>query len=113
MYGNTAIGFTCQSTLNGYLFFSGNMNSAFCYKTGYGVCPIFKHGLKTDMNNYRPISILPYLSKLFEKVMYTRLYNYINKLEILHPDQHGFQPNHSTAMSVLNTYGKLNFISLR
>src|SRR6218665_2863689 len=60
------------------------------------------------MNNYRPISNLPYFSKLFEKVMYTRLYDYINKLEILYPDQHGFQPNHSTAMSLLNTYDKIS-----
>src|SRR6218665_2240395 len=57
------------------------------------VCLIFKHGLKTDMNNYRPISILPYFSKLFEKVVYTRLYDNIYKLEILYPDQDGFQPN--------------------
>jgi len=60
------------------------------------------------MNNYRLISILPYFSKLFEKVMYTRLYDYIYKLEILYPDQHGFQPNHSTAMSLLNTYDKIS-----
>src|SRR6218665_62140 len=74
------------------------------------VCPIFKHGLKTYLNNYRPISILPYLSKLFEKVIYTRLYDYINKLEILYPDQHGFQPNHSNTMSLLNTYDEISLV---
>src|SRR6218665_1614483 len=72
------------------------------------VSSIFKHGLKTDMNNYRPISILPYFSKLFEKVMHTRLYDCTNKLGILYPHQHGFQPNHSTAMSLLNTHDKIS-----
>src|SRR6218665_3284552 len=66
------------------------------------------HNQLHKMNNYRPISILPYFSKLFEKVMYTRLYDYIYKLEILYPNQHGFQPNHSTAMSLLNTYDKIS-----
>jgi len=40
--------------------------------------------------------------------MYTRLYDYINQLGILYLDQHGFQPNHSTAMSLLNTYDKIS-----
>src|SRR6218665_3394362 len=40
--------------------------------------------------------------------MYTRLYDYVNELEILYPDQHGFQPHHSTAMSLLNTYDKIS-----
>jgi len=60
------------------------------------------------MNNYRPISILPYFSKLFHKIMYTRLYDYISKLGILYPDQHGFQPNHSTDMPLLNIYDKIS-----
>ena len=70
--------------------------------------PIFKNGAKTEMSNYRPISIISYFSKLFEKVMYVRLYDYINKMGILYPDQHGFQVNHSTAMSLLNIHDKIS-----
>ena len=71
------------------------------------VTPIFKQGNKEDLTNYRPISILPYFSKLLEKVMYQRLYNYISKTNILHPLQHGFRPGHSTSMPLINIQDKI------
>jgi exonuclease III len=71
------------------------------------VTPIFKQGNKTDPTNYRPISILPYFSKLLEKVMYHRLYDYIVKRNILYPFQHGFRSGHSTVMSLLNIQDKV------
>ena len=37
------------------------------------ITPIFKNGLKTNPSNYRPISSLPYISKIFERCMTTRL----------------------------------------
>lgn len=40
------------------------------------VSPIFKDGLKTDPNNYRPVSALPVVSKLIERVVSDQLYNY-------------------------------------
>src|SRR6218665_1632151 len=43
------------------------------------VIPIYKQGHKDDVSNYRPISILPYFSKILEKTMYNRLYSYIEK----------------------------------
>ena len=36
-----------------------------------------------SVTNYRPISILPYFSKFFEKILYARLYNYINNLNVI------------------------------
>src|SRR6218665_1820734 len=66
------------------------------------VIPIYKQGHKDDVSNYRPISILPYFSKILEKLMYNRLYSYIEKLNILSPFQHGFRHGHSTAMSLIN-----------
>src|SRR6218665_282643 len=66
------------------------------------VLPIHKQGSKYVVINYRPISILNYFSKLFGKVMYVRLFDYIDKRSILCPSQHGFQPGHSTLMSLLN-----------
>ena len=40
------------------------------------VIPIYKKGSKTDPNNYRPISILSNLNKIFEKLLHSRLYKY-------------------------------------
>ena len=43
------------------------------------VIPIFKNGDKQDISNYRPISILSFFSKIFEKTMYNHLINFIDK----------------------------------
>ena len=72
------------------------------------VIPIFKQGNKSDPCNYRPISVLPYFSKLFEKAMYNRLYDYVTKKKLLYINQHGFQAGHSTAMSLLNIQDKIS-----
>ena len=40
------------------------------------VTPIFKNGSKCDLNNYRPISVIPAVAKIFEKIIYDQLYNY-------------------------------------
>lgn len=47
------------------------------------ITPIFKQGDREDIANYRPISILPYFSKLLEEAMYQHLYNYVSKMDIL------------------------------
>ena len=47
------------------------------------IIPIYKSGDKNDINNYRPISILPTLSKVFEKVVHKRLSGYLDKHNIL------------------------------
>ena len=47
------------------------------------VVPIFKAGDKKSVKNYRPISVLPFISKLFERMMYKRLFSFINKMKIL------------------------------
>ena len=37
-----------------------------------------KKGVKSDLNNYRPISVIPVVSKVFEKIVYDQLYQYLN-----------------------------------
>ena len=66
------------------------------------VVPIFKKGSRDNVSNYRPISILPIFSKLFEKAMLIRLNDYVTKSKILFPSQHGFQSGHSTYMPLLS-----------
>ena len=60
------------------------------------VIPIFKKGATTSINNYRPISILSSINKIFEKILYNRLIKYIDKFQILYKYQYGFRKNHST-----------------
>src|SRR5688572_17403458 len=72
------------------------------------VVPIYKKGERDDVTNYRPISILPYLSKFYEKLMYNRLYNFVEKSGIIFNTQHGFQPGQSPFMSLLGMQDKIS-----
>ncbi len=62
--------------------------------------PIFKSGDAGDYKNYRPISLLPALSKIFEKLMLCRLNTFLSKHHILHESQHGFCTKHSTCTAI-------------
>ena len=55
------------------------------------VIPIFKAGDPNQLGNYRPISILPIFSKIFEKIVFKQLYNFLNKFNLLHSAQFGFR----------------------
>lgn len=57
------------------------------------VIPIHKNGVKTDPNNYRPISLLNCLSKVFERALYNRMLDFISQEKILSPSQFGFRKN--------------------
>ena len=65
------------------------------------VNPIFKAGSKDDVNNYRPISILPTLSKIIEKWIQIKLMSYLNKHTLLRENQSGFRKNHSTESALI------------
>ena len=58
--------------------------------------PIYKKGCKTDPQNYRPISLLPLISKIFEKIIHDQTQNYLSKNKILYKFQSGFRSNYST-----------------
>ena len=53
--------------------------------------PIFKKDNPHEIRNYRPISLLPSISKIFEKIVYNRLYEFINKHNLLTSNQYGFR----------------------
>ena len=61
-----------------------------------------KKNSKQNIDNYRPVSILPVLSKLLERVMYNRVYDFLAKYDILINEQFGFRKSHSTSHGVLN-----------
>ena len=71
------------------------------------VIPLHKGGSKSDINNYRPISILSLLSKIFERIVYNQLYSFLEKYKILSPNQYGFRKNRSTIQAVID---QLEFI---
>ena len=59
------------------------------------VVPIFKKGDPQVLSNYRPISLLPIFSKIYEKLMHKRIYVFLKEKKILYPLQFGFQENNS------------------
>ena len=64
------------------------------------IIPIYKSKNKELLNNYRPISLLPTVSKLLEKIVHKRLYNFINTHAAFYPSQYGFRKKHSTIHAV-------------
>ena len=67
------------------------------------VSPIFENGSKSDLNNYRPISVIPTVAKIFEKIIYDQLYQYLNEIGLLKSGQSGFRSLHSTLTALLET----------
>ena len=63
------------------------------------VKPLYKKGDNFCLNNYRPISLLPTISKIFERVMFTQLYSYLNANSLLSEQQYGFRSQHSTELA--------------
>ena len=59
------------------------------------VVPIHKGGSKLDIQNYRPISLLSAFSKIYEKVMYGRIYDFLSKNNVLFENQFGFRKGRS------------------
>ena len=65
------------------------------------VVPIHKGGTKSDVANYRPISLLSTFSKIYEKLMHTRLIGYFDSNNLLYDAQFGFRPGRSCEHALL------------
>ena len=65
------------------------------------VTPIFKKGTKSDPGNYRPISVIPVVAKIFERLVHNQLYGYLLEHNILSNCQSGFRTRHSTETALL------------
>ena len=66
------------------------------------VIPIFKSGANYDLSNYRPISLLSVISKVFEKLISIRVMSFIEKHLILSPTRNGLIPESSTEFAILD-----------
>ncbi|RWR98727.1 hypothetical protein B4U79_11401, partial [Dinothrombium tinctorium] len=66
------------------------------------VIPVYKKGDKSDCNNYRPISILPTCSKVFESIIYDQISDFIIQNNVIPKFQHGFSKNKSTFTNLLD-----------
>ena len=70
------------------------------------VIPLFQKGDKSIIENNRPISILPSISKVFEKIIFNQLYDHFKKHNLFFNGQYGFRRNHSTELATLDLIEK-------
>jgi len=68
------------------------------------VIPLFKKGDDSLMNNYRPVSLLPSVSKILERIVLKNVYNFMLDNNVISPHQSGFQPGDSTTNQLAFLY---------
>ena len=66
------------------------------------ICPIHKKGDKQIINNYRPVSLLPICGKIFERIIFNSLYEYVEENKLLSVHQSGFRSNDSCVNQLLS-----------
>ena len=71
------------------------------------IIPIHKKGSKLDVDNYRPISLLSNVNKVFEKLMYERVYRFLTLKQSFYEMQFGFRENHSTTHALISLTEKI------
>ena len=73
------------------------------------IIPVHKKGSKHSTENYRPISLLPSISTIFEKIVFEQLYSYFVKHNYLCNNQYGFRKQHSTEYAVLEIVDRIAY----
>ena len=68
------------------------------------VIPLFKKEDPLSPQNYRPVAILPILSKILEKAIFIQIIQYMEKNQLIHPNHHGFRAAHSTTTGLIQMY---------
>ena len=66
------------------------------------VTPLYKSGDAFLVNNYRPVSVLPVISKIIERHVFNSFYDYLNANHLLTEHQSGFRPKHSCETALHN-----------
>ena len=72
------------------------------------VIPIYNKDDSSLVLNYRHVSILPNISKVLERLMYSRLYDFLTKNELLYENQYGFRKFHSTELALLQLFDRVS-----
>ena len=73
------------------------------------IVPLYKKDDDTNLSNYRPISLLPSISKIFEKVILEQLSTYLDNNNLIYKHQYGFRKHHSTEYAALHIVDYLNY----
>ena len=93
--------YICQSLTS--LFNLSIETNIFPHELGIAkVSPLFKAGDHSDKENHRPISVIPTVARIFERIIYDQLYTYLIENELLNPQQSGFRSLHSTVTALLD-----------
>ena len=71
------------------------------------IIPVHKKDSKTNIENYRPISLLPVISKIFEKVMLNQIHEHFKSKHLYNISQYGFREGHSTEFAVLENIDRV------
>ena len=66
------------------------------------VVPVFKKDSKLEYSNYCPISLLSNIEKILEKLIYKRLYTFVNKTNVIYNLRFGFRQQYSTSHALIN-----------
>lgn len=71
------------------------------------VSPLYKGGDSQQCNNYRPVSVLPIMSKIMEKTANSQLTNFLNNIDFFYPCQYGFRESSDTMSATLDLIGDI------
>ena len=68
------------------------------------IIPLFKKNDPLQPKNYRPVALLPVLSKILERVVFKQITEYLDVNKLLHPSHHGSRAGHSTTTAIIEMY---------
>ena len=93
-----------KSLLKPLIILFGNSIKSSCYPDIWkrsNIIPVHKKNDKQLVNNYRPISLLPIFGKVFEKIIFNKIYNFLLEENLLNSNQSGFRPSDSCINQLL------------